>query len=118
MPQCPSRRRLAACSPCARSSRSPRPAVAAADPGSSAADGQGERRARSTPPPPPPGSSTSELAAGGRSRPLDLDNDGASDQADLVLANVCERLYQLQPDMSVGPSSAAKYEWTTRPRSC
>ncbi|MCI2423871.1 ABC transporter substrate-binding protein [Saccharopolyspora sp. K220] len=44
---------------------------------------------------------------------LDLSNDDANDQSDLIMANVCERLNKLQPDMSVGPGLAAKYEWKT-----
>ncbi|GLY37023.1 peptide ABC transporter substrate-binding protein [Amycolatopsis sp. NBRC 101858] len=44
---------------------------------------------------------------------LDLSNADANDQSDLVMANVCERLNQLRPDMSVGPGLAAKYEWKT-----
>jgi peptide/nickel transport system substrate-binding protein len=44
---------------------------------------------------------------------LDLSNDDANDQSDLIMANVCERLNQLEPDMSVGPGLASKYEWKT-----
>src|SRR5262245_11340531 len=44
---------------------------------------------------------------------LDLSNDDANDQSDLIMANVCERLNKLQPDMSVGPGLASKYEWKT-----
>jgi peptide/nickel transport system substrate-binding protein len=44
---------------------------------------------------------------------LDLSNDDANDQSDLIMANVCERLNELQPDMSVGPGLASKYEWRT-----
>ncbi|WP_284744881.1 ABC transporter substrate-binding protein [Amycolatopsis sp. RTGN1] len=44
---------------------------------------------------------------------LDLSNSDANDQSDLVMANVCERLNQLRPDMSVGPGLASKYEWKT-----
>jgi peptide/nickel transport system substrate-binding protein len=44
---------------------------------------------------------------------LDLSNSDANDQSDLVMANVCERLNKLQPDMSVGPGLASEYEWKT-----
>jgi peptide/nickel transport system substrate-binding protein len=44
---------------------------------------------------------------------LDLSNDDANDQSDLIMANVCERLNKLEPDMSVGPGLASKYEWKT-----
>lgn len=44
---------------------------------------------------------------------LDLSNDDANDQSDLIMANVCERLNKLEPDMSVGPGLASKYEWRT-----
>ncbi|MFJ1767033.1 ABC transporter substrate-binding protein [Amycolatopsis sp. NPDC088138] len=44
---------------------------------------------------------------------LDLSNSDANDQSDLIMANVCERLNQLEPDMSVGPGLASKYEWKT-----
>jgi peptide/nickel transport system substrate-binding protein len=44
---------------------------------------------------------------------LDLSNSDANDQSDLVMANVCERLNQLEPDMSVGPGLASKYKWKT-----
>ncbi|RSM91636.1 ABC transporter substrate-binding protein [Kibdelosporangium aridum] len=44
---------------------------------------------------------------------LDLDNDGAGANSDLILSNVCERLVQLQPDLTIKPGLAEKYEWTT-----
>ncbi|MEU8635329.1 ABC transporter substrate-binding protein [Amycolatopsis sp. NPDC048633] len=44
---------------------------------------------------------------------LDLSNSDANDQSDLIMTNVCERLNQLQADMSVGPGLASKYEWKT-----
>lgn len=44
---------------------------------------------------------------------LDLDNDGAGVSSDIILANVCERLLQLQPDLTAEPGVAEKYEWTT-----
>ena len=44
---------------------------------------------------------------------LDLSNDDANDQSDLIMANVCERLNELQPDMSIGPGIASSYEWKT-----
>jgi peptide/nickel transport system substrate-binding protein len=44
---------------------------------------------------------------------LDLSSDDANDQSDLIMANVCERLNKLEPDMSVGPGLASKYEWRT-----
>jgi peptide/nickel transport system substrate-binding protein len=44
---------------------------------------------------------------------LDLSNDDANDQSDLIMANVCERLNRLEPDMSVGPGLASKYVWRT-----
>src|SRR5262245_36340289 len=44
---------------------------------------------------------------------FDLDNDQAGVSTDLVLANVCERLMQLQPDLSEKPGLAEKLEWTT-----
>lgn len=44
---------------------------------------------------------------------LDLSDSDANDQSDLIMANVCERLNQLRPDMSVGPGLASKYEWKT-----
>jgi peptide/nickel transport system substrate-binding protein len=47
---------------------------------------------------------------------LDLSNDDANDQSDLIMANVCERLNKLEPDMSVGPGLASKYEWRTPTR--
>ena len=47
---------------------------------------------------------------------LDLSDSDANDQSDLVMANVCERLNQLRPDMSVGSGLASKYEWKTPTR--
>ncbi|MCE7004763.1 ABC transporter substrate-binding protein [Kibdelosporangium philippinense] len=44
---------------------------------------------------------------------LDLDNDGAGANSDLILSNVCERLVQLQPDLTIKPGIAEKYEWTS-----
>ncbi|MEV1317614.1 ABC transporter substrate-binding protein [Micromonospora arborensis] len=44
---------------------------------------------------------------------LDLDNDAAGVNSDLVMANVCERLLQLQPDLTIKPGLAEKYEWTS-----
>lgn len=44
---------------------------------------------------------------------LDLDDDAASSQSDVVMANVCERLLQLQPDLTRKPHLAASYEWRT-----
>ncbi|WP_083750850.1 ABC transporter substrate-binding protein [Kribbella sp. ALI-6-A] len=44
-------------------------------------------------------------------RSLDLDNDAANSQSDLILANVCDRLLQLQPDLTLEPGLAEKYEW-------
>lgn len=44
---------------------------------------------------------------------LDLSNADSNDQADLIMANVCERLNKLEPDMSVGPGLASGYEWKT-----
>jgi peptide/nickel transport system substrate-binding protein len=44
---------------------------------------------------------------------LDLDNDAAGVGSDMVLANVCERLVQLQPDLTIKPGLAEKYEWTS-----
>lgn len=44
---------------------------------------------------------------------LDLDNDAAGVSSDIILANVCERLLQLQPDLTVEPGVAESYEWTT-----
>ena len=44
-------------------------------------------------------------------RSLDLDNDAANSQSDLILANVCERLLQLQPDLTLKPGLAEKYVW-------
>jgi peptide/nickel transport system substrate-binding protein len=42
---------------------------------------------------------------------LDLDNDGATSQSDIVMANVCERLVQLQPDLTTKPNLAEKFVW-------
>lgn len=48
---------------------------------------------------------------------LDLDTQGTS-AGRVVLTNVCERLYQLQPDMSTKPSSPRRQRRrTTRPSS-
>jgi peptide/nickel transport system substrate-binding protein len=44
---------------------------------------------------------------------LDLDNSGATSQSSLIMANVCERLLQLQPDLTVQPHLASSYEWRT-----
>jgi peptide/nickel transport system substrate-binding protein len=44
---------------------------------------------------------------------LDLDNDGAGAQSDLIMSNVCERLMRVQPDLSTKPGLAESYEWTT-----
>ncbi|WP_049571322.1 ABC transporter substrate-binding protein [Streptomyces sp. SBT349] len=44
---------------------------------------------------------------------LDLDGDAATSHSDLVMANVCERLLQVQPDLSVAPHLAESYEWAT-----
>ena len=44
---------------------------------------------------------------------LDLDNDAAGAQSDLIMANVCERLMQVQPDLTTKPGLAEKYEWAT-----
>ncbi len=44
-------------------------------------------------------------------RSLDLDNDAANSQSDLILANVCDRLLQLQPDLTLKPGLAEKYAW-------
>jgi len=44
-------------------------------------------------------------------RSLDLDADAANGQSDLIMANVCERLLQLQPDLSLKPGLAEKYAW-------
>lgn len=43
---------------------------------------------------------------------LDLDNDGATSQSDIVMSNVCERLVQVQPDLSTKPYLAKSYTWT------
>lgn len=44
-------------------------------------------------------------------RSLDLDADAANSQSDLIMTNVCERLLQLQPDLTLKPGLAEKYEW-------
>ncbi|MBF8184274.1 ABC transporter substrate-binding protein [Nonomuraea sp. K274] len=44
---------------------------------------------------------------------LDLDNDAAGATTDTVMGNVCERLVQAQPDLTIKPWLAEKYEWTT-----
>ncbi|WP_426245026.1 ABC transporter substrate-binding protein [Nocardioides sp. LHG3406-4] len=44
---------------------------------------------------------------------LDLDNDGANSQTDLIMSNVCERLNKLGTDLTLGPGLASEYEWTT-----
>jgi peptide/nickel transport system substrate-binding protein len=44
---------------------------------------------------------------------LDLDNDGAGAQSDLIMSNVCERLMQVQPDLTTKPGLAESYEWAT-----
>jgi peptide/nickel transport system substrate-binding protein len=44
---------------------------------------------------------------------LDLDNDAANSQSDLIMANVCERLLQLQPDLTSKPHLASAYKWAT-----
>ncbi|MEV6281542.1 ABC transporter substrate-binding protein [Kribbella sp. NPDC051770] len=44
-------------------------------------------------------------------RSLDLDNDAANSQSDLILSNVCDRLLQLQPDLTLKPGLAEKYVW-------
>lgn len=44
-------------------------------------------------------------------RSLDLDNDAANSQSDLIMANVCDRLLQLQPDLTLKPGLAEKYAW-------
>jgi peptide/nickel transport system substrate-binding protein len=44
---------------------------------------------------------------------LDLDNDGANSQSDLIMSNVCERLNKLGTDLTLGPGLASKYEWET-----
>ena len=41
-------------------------------------------------------------------RSLDLDNDAANSQSDLIMTNVCERLLQLQPDLTLKPGLAEK----------
>ena len=43
---------------------------------------------------------------------LDLASDGANSQTALIMANVCERLNKLGPDLTLGPGLASKYEWT------
>jgi peptide/nickel transport system substrate-binding protein len=44
---------------------------------------------------------------------LDQDNDAAGATTDTVMGNVCERLVQAQPDLTIKPGLAEKYEWTT-----
>ncbi|WP_165969933.1 ABC transporter substrate-binding protein [Nonomuraea terrae] len=44
---------------------------------------------------------------------LDLDNDAAGATTDTVMGNVCERLVQAQPDLTIKPWLAEKYEWKT-----
>ncbi len=44
-------------------------------------------------------------------RSLDLDADAANSQSDLIMANVCDRLLQLQPDLTLKPGLAEKHEW-------
>lgn len=44
---------------------------------------------------------------------LDLDSDAASSHSDRIMANVCERLIQIQPDLSIEPYLAESYEWAT-----
>ena len=44
-------------------------------------------------------------------RSLDLDADASNSQSDLIMANVCERLLQLQPDLTLKPGLAEKYAW-------
>jgi peptide/nickel transport system substrate-binding protein len=44
-------------------------------------------------------------------RSLDLDADAANSQSDLIMSNVCERLLQLQPDLTLKPGLAEKYAW-------
>ena len=44
---------------------------------------------------------------------LDLDQDAANSQSDLIMANVCERLLQLRPDLSAKPHLASEYKWAT-----
>lgn len=44
-------------------------------------------------------------------RSLDLDADASNSQSDLIMANVCDRLLQLQPDLTLKPGLAEKYEW-------
>ena len=43
---------------------------------------------------------------------LDLDNDAANSQSNLIMANVCERLNQIRPDLSLGPGLASSFKWT------
>ena len=68
-----------------------------------------------------PFSSTTDVAAAGKSsmtwllaaEPTVLDPDtDASTADDTVLANVCERLMQIQPDLSLGPGLATDATWT------
>ncbi|MCI2419346.1 ABC transporter substrate-binding protein [Saccharopolyspora sp. K220] len=44
---------------------------------------------------------------------LDQDNDAAGATTDTVMGNVCERLVQVQPDLTIKPWLAEKFEWTT-----
>ncbi len=44
---------------------------------------------------------------------LDLTSDRSDDQSDLIMANVCERLNKLNPNLTVSPGLASKFEWTT-----
>ncbi|MGP4017707.1 ABC transporter substrate-binding protein [Saccharopolyspora sp. 5N708] len=44
---------------------------------------------------------------------LDLDNDASGATTDTVMGNVCERLVQAQPDLTIKPGLAEKYEWTS-----
>lgn len=44
---------------------------------------------------------------------LDVDEDAAGASTDLIMSNVCERLLQLQPDLTAEPGLAETFEWTT-----
>ncbi|MBE1878552.1 ABC transporter substrate-binding protein [Myceligenerans pegani] len=44
---------------------------------------------------------------------LDLDSDGANSHSARIMSNVCERLLQVQPDLSPQPHLAESYEWAT-----
>lgn len=68
-----------------------------------------------------PFSPTTDVAAAGENsmtwllakEPTVLDPDiDASTSDDTVLANVCERLMQIQPDLSLGPGLATEAKWT------